>query len=427
MKFILWALSLLTLSYAEATAQCSTTNIALSKTVLSSSEDVNHYAARVVDGNGSDWWPSGGYSGPADQYLTIDLGQSYPICNVSIDFLDAVHHAASYTIQTSANNSSWTTAVTITGNTTVNISHNISATARYVKLNMTEKPVSWSTYAVSEFKIYTTSSNQSPAVSITSPVTGASFTAGNNITINATATDGDGTVSKVEFYKGTEKLGEDATSPYSYTWSNVTSGSYALTAVATDNSLGTATSAIVNITVSNPAGTAWLYSGNAVTSALTLGTTTNFSMPFITNNIERMRIGANGNVGIGTANINDASFKLFVDGAIRARRLKVDQIIWPDYVFEKDYTLMPLSALSKFIDQHHHLPGVPAAAEVQKKGIDVGNNQAILLQKIEELTLYLIEQNKNFEQQQQELKNSREKIAQLENAIKAIQANQCKK
>ncbi|NJM94346.1 MAG: hypothetical protein HC842_06500, partial [Cytophagales bacterium] len=74
--------------------------------------------------------------------------------------------------------------------------------------------------------------NQAPTVSISSPANNASFSAGANITIQATASDSDGSVTKVEFYNGSTKLGEDSSSPYTYTWSNVSAGSYTLTAKA---------------------------------------------------------------------------------------------------------------------------------------------------------------------------------------------------
>jgi Bacterial Ig domain len=94
--------------------------------------------------------------------------------------------------------------------------------------------------------------NLAPTVSVTAPANNATFLAGANITINAAAADGDGTVSKVEFFQGSTKLGEDTTSPYSYTWNNVSLGSYALTAKATDNAGATTTSNAVNISVTLP-------------------------------------------------------------------------------------------------------------------------------------------------------------------------------
>ncbi|GEO03936.1 hypothetical protein AAE02nite_16000 [Adhaeribacter aerolatus] len=95
----------------------------------------------------------------------------------------------------------------------------------------------------------TTLVNVAPSVNITAPTTTSGFTAPANVTINANASDIDGSVSKVEFYYGTIKVGEDFTSPYSFTWTNALAGNYALTAIATDNAGTTTVSAPVNITV----------------------------------------------------------------------------------------------------------------------------------------------------------------------------------
>jgi regulation of enolase protein 1 (concanavalin A-like superfamily) len=92
--------------------------------------------------------------------------------------------------------------------------------------------------------------NLPPTVSITSPANGATFSAPATVTINATASDSDGTVAKVDFYAGNTLLGTDTSTPYTFTWSNVAAGSYVLTAVATDNLGATTTSSAVSITVS---------------------------------------------------------------------------------------------------------------------------------------------------------------------------------
>jgi hypothetical protein len=104
----------------------------------------------------------------------------------------------------------------------------------------------------------------------------------------------------------------------------------------------------------------------------------------------------NGNVGIGTTSITDAGYKLYVETGIRTRKVKVDQATWPDYVFYDGYKLPPLPEVESFIKKNNHLPGVPSAAEVKKEGLDLGEGQAVLLKKIEELTLYVIEQNKKI-------------------------------
>jgi hypothetical protein len=89
-----------------------------------------------------------------------------------------------------------------------------------------------------------------PTVSLTAPSNNATYSAPASITLNATAADVDGTVSKVEFYNGATLLGTSATSPYTYTWSNVAAGTYTLTAMAYDNSGITTTSSTINVTVS---------------------------------------------------------------------------------------------------------------------------------------------------------------------------------
>jgi chitinase len=94
-----------------------------------------------------------------------------------------------------------------------------------------------------------TTSNTPPTVSLTSPASGATFTAPATIGLTANAADANGTVSKVEFYQGSTKLGEDLSAPYSYSWSGVAAGTYSLTARATDNAGATTTSSAVSITV----------------------------------------------------------------------------------------------------------------------------------------------------------------------------------
>ncbi len=97
----------------------------------------------------------------------------------------------------------------------------------------------------------TNTDNIAPAVAITSPTDGQTVI-GEPVVITATATDGDGSVAKVEFFEGANKLGEDTTAPFSYDWTGPADGNYTLTAVATDNDGATTTSAAVNITVADP-------------------------------------------------------------------------------------------------------------------------------------------------------------------------------
>ncbi|ACU03275.1 hypothetical protein [Pedobacter heparinus] len=102
----------------------------------------------------------------------------------------------------------------------------------------------------------------------------------------------------------------------------------------------------------------------------------------------------NGNVGIGTTVPTD---KLSVKGKIRSQEIKVENTNWPDYVFTNDYQLPTLQQTENHIKEKGHLPGIPSAAEVKANGIDLGEMNAKLLQKIEELTLHLIHQQKEIE------------------------------
>ena len=91
--------------------------------------------------------------------------------------------------------------------------------------------------------------NSLPQVTLTAPGAGLSFPAGGNISLAANASDVDGSITKVDFFAGAVLVGTDTSSPYQVTWTNVRAGAHTLTAVATDNSGGTATSSLVNITV----------------------------------------------------------------------------------------------------------------------------------------------------------------------------------
>lgn len=108
-----------------------------------------------------------------------------------------------------------------------------------------------------------------------------------------------------------------------------------------------------------------------------------------------------GNLGIGLKNPQD---KLEVNGQIHARSVKIDVKNWADFVFEEGYDLPRLGEIEYYINQEGHLPGVPSTEEVQSNGVQVGDMQRILLQKVEELTLYLIEQNKEIESLKKEVK-----------------------
>lgn len=111
-------------------------------------------------------------------------------------------------------------------------------------------------------------------------------------------------------------------------------------------------------------------------------------------------VARDGNISIGTTSPNS---KLTVNGNIRAREIKVENGNWPDYVFQCDYQLPSLQETDKHIKEKGHLPGIPSAKEVKASGIDLGEMNGKLLQKIEELTLHLIEQNKKMSTMQNDI------------------------
>ena len=102
----------------------------------------------------------------------------------------------------------------------------------------------------------------------------------------------------------------------------------------------------------------------------------------------------------GKFTISNGTAKLIqveTDGLLRARKVKVDMQNWADYVFDKNYDLMPLNELDCYIQEHQHLPNVPSINTVIDEGIELGDMNRVLLEKIEELTLYIIEQNKELQ------------------------------
>ena len=114
--------------------------------------------------------------------------------------------------------------------------------------------------------------------------------------------------------------------------------------------------------------------------------------------------------GAGNKTLSDAQIKsnikltLTPAGKLRAKEITVTLANWPDYVFEEDYKLLPLVEVAQYIKQNSRLPQIPSAQEIEENGLDLGNMQSKLLLKIEELTLYAIEQQKLIEELQQQIK-----------------------
>ncbi|TKG87100.1 hypothetical protein EYV94_28485 [Puteibacter caeruleilacunae] len=120
---------------------------------------------------------------------------------------------------------------------------------------------------------------------------------------------------------------------------------------------------------------------------------------FSTNGIERVRIRNNGYMGIGTGS---PKYLLDVAGTMRAKEIKVDLNGGADFVFEDDYDLKSLEEVGQFIKDRKHLPGIPSAKEMVKDGVGLAEMNKLLLQKVEELTLYILDQEKRIQKLENE-------------------------
>ncbi|MFI5172704.1 MAG: hypothetical protein ACHQFW_09945 [Chitinophagales bacterium] len=126
---------------------------------------------------------------------------------------------------------------------------------------------------------------------------------------------------------------------------------------------------------------------------------TNGEIVFAPVGVPAMHINADGNVVVGSLAIDPATgYKLSVDGKIICEELKVQLSgSWPDYVFDQNFNLIPIHDLEDFIHANKHLPGIPSANEISENGISVGDMQSAMMQKIEELFLYIIQLQKEID------------------------------
>jgi hypothetical protein len=122
-------------------------------------------------------------------------------------------------------------------------------------------------------------------------------------------------------------------------------------------------------------------------------------------------------ISVGNAGNN----KLAVGGGIIAESVTIKlQANWPDYVFNPTYQLKSLSEVKTYINENHHLPDMPSEAEVAKDGLNLGEMNKLLTKKVEELTLYLIEKDKQLEQQQQTNKENEMRLEIIERRLKTL-------
>ncbi|WP_257667149.1 hypothetical protein [Parapedobacter tibetensis] len=121
-------------------------------------------------------------------------------------------------------------------------------------------------------------------------------------------------------------------------------------------------------------------------------------------------------VGIGTATPTE---RLSVNGNIRAKEIKVEVANWPDYVFQPDYRLTSLAELEAYINANGHLPGIPKASEVKAEGVALAEMNRKLLEKVEELTLHLIEKDREMEAIRKEV----DRMKAMESRLQLLEAN----
>jgi hypothetical protein len=129
-------------------------------------------------------------------------------------------------------------------------------------------------------------------------------------------------------------------------------------------------------------------------------------------------IDNDGNIAVGPTGPINPAYKFTVFGKIMAKEIRVDGAFAPDYVFEDTYKLLSLQEIEVFIKKNKHLPEVPSAVETERNGLELGEMNRILLKKIEELTLHLIEKDKKLTLAEKKSKELEARLARLEQLIK---------
>ena len=158
----------------------------------------------------------------------------------------------------------------------------------------------------------------------------------------------------------------------------------------------------------------WIGDGSSTNNDIYLYADAGNSLHFATNGVnDRMFINTSGYVGINTTDTKGYQFA--VNGSAIATSMTVKlNANWPDYVFKSNYQLPSLTDVKTYIDQTHHLPEMPSEYEVAKDGINLGEMNKLLTKKVEELTLYLIDKDK-------QLNNQQEKMAQMEARLERLE------
>lgn len=127
-----------------------------------------------------------------------------------------------------------------------------------------------------------------------------------------------------------------------------------------------------------------------------------------------------GHILVARNNDGQKVFQLENDGLLLAREIKVNTLVWADYVFNKGYKLLNLNELEKFIKTNNHLPNIPSAKQIAREGLNIGGMQRLQMEKIEELTLYTIQQDKDIKELNKENKMLKTELQQLKTEVNNI-------
>lgn len=173
-----------------------------------------------------------------------------------------------------------------------------------------------------------------------------------------------------------------------------------------------------------------IYPGNAILNAYGNGSlmelrAASTSLVFSVNSIGEVKINSkssNGTPLIVKSSNNTKILQLDNNGTLHARQIEVDLNNWPDYVFKKGYKLMSLEEVAAYIIKHKHLPNIPAAIEIENGSLNLGNMQKLLMEKIEELTIYTIKQNEQIKSLQKHNQQLQTELNELRNEVAEIKA-----
>lgn len=210
---------------------------------------------------------------------------------------------------------------------------------------------------------------------------------------------------------------------------------------AGENNTGSSNVFVGNTAGQNNTGAGNVFIGNAAGYANVSGNhelyieNSDINTPLIYGDFYNNKLVFNGKVGITNetlanqanlfpttaGSVNVSAYQLFVKGGILTEEVRVNlKANWADYVFENDYNLRPLAEVEQYIAKNGHLPNVPSAKQVKEDGIELGDMSRIQQEKIEELTLYAIAQDKQIDNQNKKLEQQQKEIDELKAAVKSL-------